>query len=69
MIQNLEIENPNGLDNLACKSFPSRKDYKIKGDVKDDTDNIVFNTNLELSKGELIYLLILQVIICFLSKT
>ena len=52
-IDNLEIKNFHGPDNLACEFYSTGKDYNIKGNVKEDKDVIILNTNLDFSKEKI----------------
>jgi len=52
-IDNLEIKNFHGPDNLACEFYSTGKGYNIKGNVKEDKDVIVLNTNLDFSKEKI----------------
>lgn len=52
-IDKLEIINFHGPDNLACEFYSTGKGYNIKGNVKEDKDVIVLNTNMDFSKEKI----------------
>ena len=52
-IDNLEIKNFHGPDNLACEFYSTGKGYNIKGEVKEDKGVVVLKTNLDLLKEKI----------------
>ena len=52
-IDNLQIKNFRGPNNLTCEFYSTNKDYNIKGEVKEDKEVMALKANVTILKEEI----------------
>ena len=52
-IDNLQIKNFRGPNNLTCEFYSTNKDYNIKGDIKGNNETIALKASVNFLKEEI----------------